>query len=94
MPAKVRDMHRMLVQKLQAEEKEGSRHTRYRISHGNTLLATTVLSRSYSEIDNSLLSAIGKDLSVNREQMDLLLKCPWSRDDYVRHRLGDTSSQA
>lgn len=92
MPAKVRDIRKMLVGKLQAEEREGSKHIKYKISHGNKLLATTALSRSYDEIDNSLLSSICKDLFVNKEQMALLLECPWRREDYVQHRLGNPST--
>lgn len=88
MPAKVRDVRRMLVGKLQANENEGAKHTKYLIVQGDTLVATTALSRSYAEIDNSLLRAICRQLSINQEQMDLLMQCPWSRDDYIRHVLG------
>lgn len=92
MPAKVRDMHRMLVGKLEADEREGAKHIKYRIAENGKLLATTALSRSYDEIDNSLLSAICKDLDVSKAQMNLLLQCPWSREDYVRHRLGNVAA--
>lgn len=87
MPAKVRDMKRMLTRKLDADEREGGKHIKYRISHDDELLATTALSRSYDEIDNSLLREICKDLFINREQMDGLLQCDMSREDYVQHRL-------
>ena len=89
MPVKVRDMRRMLVRKLQADEKEGSKHIKYRISNEGKLLATTALSRSYDEIDNSLLSSIGKQLFVDMEQLNSLLDCSFSRDDYVTHVSGD-----
>lgn len=87
MPAKVRDMKRMLTGKLGAEEKEGGKHIKYKIAHEGKLLATTALSRGHDEIDNSLLREICKDLYVNRDQMDGLIQCPMSRDDYIRHRL-------
>ncbi len=87
MPAKVRDLDRMLTGKLRAEIEEGSKHTKYRIYHGAMLLATTALPRSYPEIGEGLLSQISKDLYVSRNQLQLLLRCPMSLQDYVDHVL-------
>jgi len=91
MPAKIRDMRKMLVGKLRANEEQGTKHMKYNVVEGETLLGTTRLSRSYDEIDNSLLSAISKQLNVNSGQMARLLDCTWSREDYVQHCLDDTA---
>ncbi len=87
MRTRVRDLRRMYVGKLGAVEEEGSKHTKYRIYHGEMLLATTVLSRSYNEVDDTLLARIAGQLSVSPSQLRLLLACPMSQDDYVKHVL-------
>ncbi len=87
MPVKVRDVRQMLVGKLRAEESEGSKHQKYRIVENDMLVANTVLSRSYAEIDDRLLGKIGGQLGVDRQQMRRLLDCTWSRDDYLAHMM-------
>jgi len=89
MPAKVRDMRRMLTQKLQAVESPGSGHNKYLIIHEGTLVARTVLSRSYTEIDDSLLSAIARQLLINTNQLRHLMDCSLSREEYFAVVLGD-----
>jgi hypothetical protein len=89
MPAKIRDIDRMLCRKLKASVEEGTRHTKYRIlADDETLLATTQLSRSYTEIDNTLLGPIGRQLSVSIPQLRLLIDCTWTREQYIWHVLG------
>lgn len=90
MPAKVNDVHRMLVNKLDAKWTEGGGHTKYKIIEGDTLVANTVLSRSISEMDESLLNKISRQLSVRRQQFGLLLQCTWSRQDYINSVLGQS----
>jgi hypothetical protein len=85
MPAKISELHRMLANKLQAEWNEGGGHTKYRIIEGDTLIANTVLSRSVTEIDDSLLAKICRQLSVRRQELDHLLRCTWTREQYIRH---------
>lgn len=91
MPAKVKDVRQMLVGKLQANESEGKGHMKFNIVQGDQLVARTVLSRSYTEISDKLLGDIGRQLGVKRSQMNQLLECTWSRDDYIS-RNGASSS--
>lgn len=93
MPAKVKALHKMLVRKLQAEVREGSNHTKYRIKHEGMVVGSTVLPRSYAEVPDNILAKISREqLMVSRNQLDLLLRCPWSRDDYVSHRIKQSAS--
>ena len=85
MPIPIRDLRRMYVGKLEANEEEGSGHTNYWIYHAGRLLAYTKLSRSYSEVSDHLLSRIVKQLHITRSQLKLLLDCPMSYEDYVQH---------
>jgi hypothetical protein len=89
MPVKVAALERMLCGKLAAAAVEGSKHTQYVVWHEGQKIAFTILSRSYAEIDESLVSAIARQLHVNRRQLQLLIDCPWSRDTYITHVLGD-----
>ena len=85
MPTKVNELDRMLRGKLSAVVKEGARHTKYYIYSGEILLATTVLSRSYEEVDDSLFARIAREMYVNSGQLRLLINCPWSSERYVAH---------
>jgi len=87
MPAKVKDIDKMLLGKLEATSKEGTNHTKYFVQHEDTLLGSTVLSRSYREVDDSMLSAIAKQLHIKKPGLDKLLECHWYRDDYIRQVL-------
>jgi len=69
-------------------DREGSKHTKFCIYHGETRLATTYLSRSYPELDVSLLARIAGQLAVSPAQLRQLLDCSMSQADYVRHVLG------
>lgn len=89
MPAKIRDLDRMLTGKLNAESSQGHRHTRYRIFNDTTLVATTILSRSYEEVDNSLMSSIARQLLIERKHLAALLDCTWQRQEYIEHVLKD-----
>jgi hypothetical protein len=77
----------MLVGKLEATEREGSKHTNFEILDGEVLVARTVLSRSYGEVDDSLLSQIARQLHVKRDQLNKLIECTWSRRDYLDYVL-------
>jgi hypothetical protein len=87
MPMRVRDLQRMYVGKLEAVEEEGSGHTKYRIYHGDRLLAHTVLSRSHGELDDSMVAKIARQLSVTRVQLNRLVECPMSFEEYAQHVL-------
>lgn len=87
MPAKVRDLRRMLVGKLQAKKSERSNHEWYQVIEEGTLVANLPLSRGADELDDSMIGRICRQLHVNRKQMRDLLECPWSRDDYIAHVL-------
>ena len=90
MPAKIKDLDRMLSRKLGAQVEEGSKHTKYKIVHDGILISSTALSRSYTEVSNKLLSKIARsDLRVSRSQLQLLLDCPWSYEDYIQHVVGE-----
>ena len=87
MPARVADMHRMLTGKLRGLVEEGSKHTKYLIVHDGELIAKTVLSRSYSEIDDKLLARIARhQLGVNTHFIYGLIQCPKSYGDYIREQ--------
>ncbi len=77
----------MFRRKLRAVVEEGARHTKYFVYYGDTLLAPTVLSRSYPQLDDSLLARLARELYVSSPQLRLLLDCPWSYDEYVAHVL-------
>jgi hypothetical protein len=88
MPAKVRDVDRMLQGKLGAGAEERRGHTWYMIFYQDRLLAQTALSRSYAEISDDLLARIARELKINLKQLRLLLACPWRYDDYVAQVTG------
>lgn len=88
MPAKARDVRRMLVGKLHAVKSERSNHEWYQVVEEGTLIANLPLSRGADELDDRLLSSISRQLHVNRKQMRNLLDCPWSWEDYITHVIG------
>jgi len=89
MPVKVVALDKMLCGKLAAEVSEGGKHTQYVVRHEGQRVAITFLSRSYAEIDDSLASRIARQLNVSRRQLQFLIECPMSREDYIAHVLGD-----
>jgi len=85
MPAKVRDMRKMLVGKLRALEIERGKHEWYQVFEEGNLVANLPLSRGARELHDNLLGSICHQLHVSRRQLDDLLECRWSREDYITH---------
>lgn len=83
MPLKVAALETMLCQKLRAEASEGGKHTKYVVWHEGQKIALTVVSRSYSEMDDAMASKIARQLSVSRAELARLVACPMSREMYL-----------
>jgi hypothetical protein len=85
MPAKAREIDRMLRSKLQAVVREGGKHTRYMIEHQGQVVALMVMSHGASEIGEPLLARMAREVGVSRRQFQLLLDCPMSYEEYIDH---------
>lgn len=85
MPAKARDIERMLQVKLRAVVHEGKKHTRYMIEHRGQVVALTVMSHGVKEIGEPLLAQMAREVGVSRRQFQLLLDCPMSYEEYIDH---------
>jgi hypothetical protein len=76
-------MDRILLTKLNAQIKPGSRHTRYLVFHGEQIFGQTPISRGIKEIDDGLAGAMAKELCISLSTLRGLYNCPKNWDDYV-----------
>jgi predicted RNA binding protein YcfA (HicA-like mRNA interferase family) len=83
MPHKVKDVVKSLLKKGFVES-EGSRHRKFKLydKSARTSVAT-VISHGESELREVLAGVVARQLHLNTRQLDDLVKCPMSHDEYL-----------
>ena len=84
MPCSAHDMRSGLIGKLDCEESQGRRHTKYKLFHEGQLIATTYMSRGVSELSDSLVSRIAQELCVQTSVLKGICDCPYGLSEYLR----------
>jgi len=86
MTVSVKKLKSTLVKKtkLQAERSEGRRHTIYTIVYQGKCIGITEISRSWKEVDDSMLTQIAKELHITNQQLMKLVGCPGTFDHYIQ----------
>jgi hypothetical protein len=81
----VRDIVRTLKGKLHAIEDSKRHHIFFYFNiEGKQYRATKLSHSAKGQVDESLLSLISKQLRLRREELQELVACPLSREDYFR----------
>ena len=84
MPVKVRQLRRMLVNKLEAEEKTGT-HLKYHVyDQDGKMVCCTIISHGVKEYSDSLIKRVYQQMNIDRKMFDGLIDCRVSREDYIR----------
>jgi hypothetical protein len=80
-----RRMRAVLLGKLDAEEAPGSRHMRYKVFRGDTLIASTAMSHGADEIDAALAKLMARQLCISLGTLKKIYGCPFGWDEYLEH---------
>lgn len=71
-----------LIGKFRFEEVPGSKHEALSLFVDGRKVATTRFSRSYSEINDTILKMIAREIWVQLKYLKQMYECTKSRDDY------------
>lgn len=85
MPISKRDLRRSLIEKFGFEKVSGSRHEALTLFLADRKAATARFSRAQTEIDDSILRLIARQLWVPLGYLKQMVACTKSREDYLRH---------
>jgi hypothetical protein len=85
MPYPVRDMRRALMNKLECEETEGRRHTKYRVYREDRIIAATGISHGATELTDALVSRMACELCVESRVLKGICRCPYGWEEYLEH---------
>lgn len=82
-----RGLESALRHKLLMEVEDDRDHRYYVLSvDGQWVLQTKISTGTrYRDLGDALLAKIARQLAVNRSQLDDLIDCPMSREDWIRH---------
>ncbi|MCL4553107.1 MAG: hypothetical protein M1305_06110 [Candidatus Marsarchaeota archaeon] len=84
MPMLKRDLTRRLIEKCHFEFSEAKGHNKLSLKVNGRTVALTFLSRSYSELDDSMLRSIAHEIGgITLRQLIRLCECTISRDEYM-----------
>jgi hypothetical protein len=92
MPMKSHDLRKCLISKCQCHTREGSKHERYDIIIDGVTLATTTMSRGHTELGDALVSMVARQLHLNKQDLEKLVECTLSRDEYVQRLQNENGS--
>jgi hypothetical protein len=85
MPCSVRDVRRALIDKLDCEETEGRRHTKYRIYQDERIIAATGISHGAIELSDDLFSRMACELCIQSQVLRKICQCPYGWEEYLAH---------
>lgn len=77
------DLRRCLVGKFGFAEVAGSKHEALSLIVGGRQVATTRFSRSWRDVDDSMLQQIARALWVTSQELRRMCDCTISRDEYL-----------
>jgi hypothetical protein len=84
MPKAKRDLRRCLIRKFGFSEVAGSKHEALALIVDERKVATTRFSRSWREIDDSMLRQIARELWVSSRELKQMCDCTIDRDGYLQ----------
>ena len=85
MPCSVRKMREALLGKLECEQVEGRKHTKYRVYKGEKVVAWRAISRGVSELSDSIFGRISKELCVPTRVLRKIYDCPYGLAEYRQY---------
>ena len=84
MPITKSDLRRCLVQKFGFSDVSGSKHEALSLIVDGRNVATTRFSRSWNDIDDSMLRQIARELWSKAQDLRQMCDCTISRDEYLQ----------
>jgi hypothetical protein len=83
MPLPARLVESALVNKL-GFRRENRKHKFYLLEIAGNLVRKTMISHGERQIGDKLLSTMARELGITRRQLEDIVACTLSRDDYLR----------
>ena len=82
MPCSVRTMREILLGKLECEQVEGRKHTKYRVYSADQVIAWTVLKHGVSELSDGLMGMMANELCITTNVLKKICSCVYGLTEY------------
>ena len=82
MPLPASKVDRALISKI-GFERQDRRHRVYLLRIDDRIVAQTLMSHSAGDLDNKILSMIARQMGIRLAELEGVVSCTLSRDDYL-----------